>query len=250
MPDVMGSKRKFFEEADGGREQICAQCLPLLWKRTDCIKIPDGAHVLLLGSNSLSHRCLMWVCVCRGKALPHSLTLSPVSMDNSDDHVDPGLLTADDQEDDSHQILGHFDADEIADDDQNVSSQPPQSPIADENEPDQPDAVHDDDEPDEEQPEERTAPQADDDLDSDDEEIRKLEAEANAPDLTEASYEGEEESDAPPQKVPTADGQLIADIFGDSDSEDEGFEVMWLFITVFLASDPFSFTGFQSGGRC
>jgi hypothetical protein len=51
-----GSKHQFFGEAEGGREQVCALCVPLLWKRTDCMKIPDGAHVLLLGSNSLSHR--------------------------------------------------------------------------------------------------------------------------------------------------------------------------------------------------
>lgn len=152
--------------------------------------------------------------------LTHHNSLTPVSMDGSDDHVDPGLVTAD--EDDSHQIFGHFDADEIEDEGQNVSSQQPQSPVA-EDQPDEDDVVHDSDH----QQEEATASQVDDDpVDSDDEEIRKLEAEANAPaDVIEASYE-EEESAAPPQKIATADGQLIADIFGDSDSEDEGFEVL------------------------
>lgn len=136
-------------------------------------------------------------------------------MESANDPLLPAPAASDDEDDDSRQVLGHFEA-SLLDQDEGVSYSRPlnqQSPLHEASDP-----VDGDDD---NGPEPTVAAEADVDQDdagdSDDEEIKKLEAEANV-----ASDEGKEDANEDAQ-LPKK--ELIADIFGESDSEDEGFEV-------------------------
>ena len=169
------------------------------------------------GSGARQNKQKVGVCLPPdGAAVP--LLLSPDCRTAMDEmSADPGLLPASEEDDDSHQVLGHFNADELDDEEGfGVASPPPEMPADELVEPDDPV----DQEEEEENVAERTSASHDDDdddggggEDSDDEEIKKLEAEANVA----SDEENEDASGAPPMpKSGTADGQLIADIFGDS----------------------------------
>lgn len=132
---------------------------------------------------------------------------------SADPLPDPRLPDTDD-EDDTNQVLGHIH------DDGGVNDEVESSPVAGDS---APEARDDQQHEDEEEPAPQPSLTFDADEDSDDEEIKKLEAEANV-----ASDDEVDESSDPVPK--SADGQLIADIFGDSDSEDEQFEVSSLTI--------------------
>lgn len=139
---------------------------------------------------------------------------------SADPLPDPRLPDTDD-EDDTNQVLGHIHDDGGGNDDEVESS-----PVAGDS---APEARDDQQHEDEDEPATQPSLTFNADDDSDDEEIKKLEAEANV-----ASDDEVDESSDPVPK--SADGQLIADIFGDSDSEDEQFEVSSL--TLFsLKSD-------------
>lgn len=156
-------------------------------------------------------------------------------MDEQPDPADPGQPASDD-DDDSGQILGHFDTDAHDEEgavreDRFLNSSLASPVTADEPDdlvpPDARDGGHEE----ENASEPATVPfddDGDDGEDSDDEEIKKLEAEANVA----SDEENEDASAAPAPNSGTADGQLIADIFGESDSEDEGFEVSSLPLCV------------------
>lgn len=139
------------------------------------------------------------------------------------DPADPDQPASDD--DDSGQVLGSFDTgahgeEEAVREDRFLNSSP-LSPVTADEPDDQPDDAPDGDQEEGSAADQGTVPFDEDAEDSDDEEIKKLEAEANVA----SDDDNEEASAAPVPNAGTADGQLIADIFGESDSEDEGFEV-------------------------
>ena len=91
----------------------------------------------------------------------------------------------------------------------------------------------------------------DGEVDSDDEEIAKLEAEAADSDVEESKEDKQENEPASEDREeedvkPQVDGKLIADIFGESDSEGEDFEVSLLVVLSSTILDNFvCLTGFQ-----